>query len=72
MGSLRTGRIWPDTRRSLFGILFVFAAFLLHGTGMAAAGWSPSVTVSESGSRYGYGQDVRPDGTGMVVWNDVA
>ncbi|HEU5063757.1 MAG TPA: PKD domain-containing protein [Solirubrobacterales bacterium] len=36
---------------------------------MAAAGWSPSATVSESGTRYGYGQDVGPDGTGTVVWS---
>src|SRR6185295_14403685 len=63
------GHVRPTIRRSIFGILFVFVVFLLSGTGTAAAGWSPSATVSESGTRYGYGQDVGPDGTGLVVWS---
>jgi PKD repeat protein len=67
LSSLRSGHVWPTARRSLFGILFAFTVFLLCGT--AGASWSPSVTVSDTGTRYGFGQDVAPDGTGMVVWS---
>jgi len=67
--SLRIGRLWPAARSSLFGILFLFVIFLLLGAGRAAASWSPSVTATESGTRYGFGQDVGPDGTGVVVWS---
>ena len=69
MRSLRLGRSRPAVRRSLFGILLAHAVFLLYGPGAAVADWSPSATVSESGTRYGFGQDVGPDGTGMVVWS---
>jgi PKD repeat protein/lysophospholipase L1-like esterase len=66
---------WPrqGSRRATRVTLLVAAAStivsLAIGAASAAAAWRPPVTVTEGGTQYSFGQDVGPDGSGMVVWS---
>jgi PKD repeat protein len=65
---------WGTGKRSGFkrcaaGLATLGTALSLLFAGQAGADWSPSVTVTEGGTQYGFGQDLGPAGDGMVVWS---
>ena len=66
MESRSAGRPRQGSRGTL--LILLFTCLLLAFSGRAQAAWSPSVTLTEGGTKYSFGQDVGPDDKGTVVW----